>query len=189
MNSDQFSAILENLRTNAGLDLTTPRTTLHGQPIALDRAIMFTTPDATDRVQLWSSLLDERPTHTELSVRRNNTSNLTTLAFGRTDEGKNEEFLLGDRYGIQTHIVSGEDIRNHFDVVNERLKGFSQDQFKSMVNQKRYVESENMKIHEGLVPNRGDLVVSHEGRTYKFNPRTQEFSRHINPLEPNQEDM
>ena len=189
MNSDQFSKILENLRTNAGLDLTTPRTTLHGQPIALDRAIMFTTPKNPDTVQLWSSLLDERPTHTELSVNRNNTSSLTTLAFGRSDEGKNEDFLLGDRNHVRTYTSSGEDVRNHFDVVNERLKGFSQDQFRSMINQKKYVESENTNIHEGMVANRGELLVSHEGRTYKFNPRTQEFSRHINPLEPNQEDM
>jgi len=189
MNSDQFSEILENLRTNAGLDLTTPRTTLHGHPVALDRGVIFTTPKNPNTVQLYSSLLDERPTHTELFVNRNNTASLTTWAMGRDTEGKSEEHWLGDEPNIRTYASSREDVKNHFDVVNERLKGFSQDQFRSMINQKRYVESENSNMHGESIVQRGELVVSHEGRTYKFNPRTQEFSRHINPLEPKQEDM
>ena len=192
MNRNQFSEILESMKSNSGLDLTTPRTTLHGRHIALDNAILFpqvrVSPDTPRRAFLSANLLDERPINTELTVLHSGTVKLGTFATGATNnkgEGQhNVAFTYGDfpktktngvtERGIITYPQSIEDVDDHFKRVSDAVAKFSPTQFKEMINWRNHVNQANSE----RIPNyrRGTIKISSGGKNYVFDPKTQDFS-------------
>lgn len=192
MNRDQFSEILESMKSTSGLDLTTPRTTLHGRHIALDNAILFpqvrVSPDTPRRAFLSANLLDERPINTELTVLHSGYVKLGTFAAGATNnkgEGRhNVVFSMDDFPTTKTNGVtergiistphSAEDVDDHFKRVSDAVTKFSPDQFQQMINWRNYVNQANAE----RIPNyrRGTIKISSGGKNFVFDPKTQDFS-------------
>lgn len=192
MNRDQFSEILESMKSTSGLDLTTPRTTLHGRHIALDNAILFpqvrVSPDTPRRAFLSANLLDERPINTELTVLHSGYVKLGTFAAGATNnkgEGRhNVVFSMDDFPTTKTNGVtergiistphSAEDVDDHFKRVSDAVAKFSPDQFQQMINWRNHVNQANSE----RIPNyrRGTIRISSGGKNFVFDPKTQDFS-------------
>lgn len=190
MNRDQFSEILENMKSNSGLDLTTPRTTLHGRHIALDNALLFPkeVSDSSRRsAYLHANLLDERPINTELTVLHSGYVKLGTFAAGATNnkgEGRHDVGFPMDDFpttktngvterGIISTPHSAEDVDDHFKRVSDAVKKFSPDQFQQMINWRNYVNQANAE----RIPNyrRGTIKISSGGKNFVFDPKTQDF--------------
>lgn len=191
MNRDQFSEILENMKSDSGLDLTTPRTTLHGRHIALDNAILFpqvrVSSDTPRRGAMFANLLDERPINTELTVLHNGTVKLGTYATGATNnkgEGQHNVAFTMEEWpktktnnvserGIITYPRSTEDVDDHFKRISDAVAKFSPTQFKEMTNWRDHVNQANSE----RIPNyrRGTIRVSLSGKNFVFDPKTQDF--------------